>query len=218
MNFYMYIAQTILYTCVDGRTLEAYTPEHSDFVHWNRVRVGCLVMHFFASLSSTSKRSSKAQVYVDRLLCQVIWRGWPDVSERVPCILPGGRERPAPHRTAVCSSRPAPSPTATPASAPESWSLAGPCSASASASPSHPRASPQRSWAWHPLLVFPWMEWSPGGGWSHQPADWRGSRPSGSDACPHGEWVWRPCPPCQHEESPPTQHGQECLRETGKHS
>ncbi len=57
----------------------------------------------------------------------------------------------------------------------------------------------------------------PGGGWSHQHADWQGFRPSGSGACPHGEWVWRPCPPCRHEASPSIPHGRACLRETGNH-
>ncbi len=37
-----YVVQTI-HVC--GRTLEAYNPELSDLVHWNRIRVGYLVMH-----------------------------------------------------------------------------------------------------------------------------------------------------------------------------
>ncbi len=40
----MAILDFAIYGC--DITLEAYTPELSDLVHWNRIRDGCLVMHF----------------------------------------------------------------------------------------------------------------------------------------------------------------------------
>ncbi len=57
---------------VCGRTLEPYNPELSDLVHWNRISVGCLVMHKIIVTSdlvenANCKRFPKAQVTKDRI-------------------------------------------------------------------------------------------------------------------------------------------------------
>ncbi len=54
MRFIM--VQTI-HVC--GRTLEAYSP---DLVHWNRIRVGCLVMYTLAVLLSSTKKLLEIEI------------------------------------------------------------------------------------------------------------------------------------------------------------